>query len=467
MNILVVDDEPVALTSVRRLLKRRGMGSVDLCEDGHTAIERIRRGDYDIILLDIVMPGLGGLEVLRQAKPHAPDTEFIVVSALEDVATSVQAIHLGAYDYLIKPVDPDRLCHVIELALERKGLRAGQAGAVSGRTQQIPDAFAPLVTQNPRMIELLRYTEVMARSGMPILITGESGTGKELLARGVHRAGGNDDHRPFVAVNVTAVPEHLFESAFFGHAAGAFTGATGAHDGHFQSAHGGTLYLDEIGELPLHLQVKFLRVLEEKQITRIGESKARAVDVRIVTSTNADLAEACREGRFRMDLFYRINRGSVHLPPLRDRPGDIALLADHFLKDFAGRHKPAVTGLSSEAMDILMAAPFPGNVRELMSMMENAVLRCTGTMILPEHLTGSAAREPLFSRRLCTLKENADAQIAFVLSHIQGDVKTSARILGISVRQLQRRLATMRDNPRWAGLVPGGGSVEVPNDKSQ
>ncbi len=452
MKILAVDDETVALESIRRLLRRRGFADVETCDGGKEAIERILAEDFDVVLLDILMPEVDGLKVLERTKPYKPGTEFIVVSAVEDVPTSVRAVRLGAYDYLVKPVSPDRLQLSLQRAYERKGLRAGLAGSTAGKTRlQIPEAFSGIVTRNPRMIELIRYADTMARSGMPILITGESGTGKELFARGIHEAGRGKD-RPFVPVNVTAVPESLFESQFFGHVRGAFTDATADHVGYFLQANGGTLFMDEIGELPGRLQVKFLRVLEEESVARLGEKQASTVDVQIVSSTNADLEAACREGRFRLDLYYRLNAGTLQLPPLRERPDDIPLLAEHFLGRAARRLDKPALAFSRPAMEVLTGKSYPGNVRELIAVVNNAVLRCDSDRILPTHLGKEIEGAPSFSRRLCSLKENTEAHIAYVYTRSGGDTVKMAEILQISVRQVQRRLAEMRSDPQWATL---------------
>lgn len=315
MRILIVDDEVVALNSVRRLLKRRGFSNVEICDNGMDAISRIKNKDFDIVLLDLLMTEVDGLQVLKSTKPFKPRTEFILVTAVDDIATAVKAVRLGAHDYLVKPVDNERLVLSIERAYERIGLFAGLAGTrTKSNAVDIPEAFSDLITQCPRMAELLSYAAVMARSGNPILISGESGTGKELLAHGIHRINESPD-APFIAVNVSSIAETLFESQFFGHIKGAFTGADKDHPGFFEQADGGTLFLDEIGELSLNLQAKFLRVLEEKSVLRISETTPIPIDIRIISATNQDLDKACQEGRFRLDLLYRLRAAHIHLPP--------------------------------------------------------------------------------------------------------------------------------------------------------
>jgi len=453
MRVLVVDDEVVALNSVRRLLKRRGFSNVEICDNGMDAINKIKNKDFDVVLLDLLMPEVDGLQVLKSTKPFKPRTEFILVTAVDDVATAVKAVRLGAHDYLVKPVDNERLVLSIERAYERKGLLVGLAGArTESNAVEIPEAFCDLITQCPRMAELLSYAVVMARSGNPILISGESGTGKELLARGIHRLDPSGD-APLIAVNVSSIPETLFESQFFGYGKGAFTGADKDHPGFFEQADGGTLFLDEIGELSLNLQAKFLRVLEEKSVLRISETTPIPIDVRIISATNQDIDKACREGRFRLDLLYRLRAAHIHLPPLREREGDILLLAAYFQKKACMRHNKAVTGFSPEAMDILLRREYPGNIRELAALVENAVLLAESELILPQHLGAEHIAVPSFARTLCSLKEDSKVQLAFVLTHTKGDRKQAADILGVSVRQVQRKIALMKNNPGWKSLL--------------
>jgi len=452
MNILIVDDEQIALTSVRCLLRRRGMKKVEICDNGSEAIELIKEQDFDIVLLDLLMPEMDGLQILEATKAYKPHTEFIILTAVDDVATAVKAIRLGAYNYLVKPVDNERLLLTIHRAYERIGLVAGKTGTYSERDKKgISKAFDDIITKDPRMIEILLYAQIMARGGNPVLITGETGTGKELLARGIHDCGSFSDG-PFIPVNVPSIPESLFESHFFGHIKGAFTGAFQNHIGYFEQANNGTLFLDEIGELPLNLQVKLLRVLEEKKITRIGEIKPRYVNIQIVSASNKDLYKACQKGTFRLDFFYRLNSAHIHIPPLRERKADIPLIARFYLRKAAKQFNKNITCFSTEAMELLTHLDFPGNIRELIQLVENAVLLNETNMILPKHLginSFSLPQKPSFARRLCRLKENEETHFAYVLSYTKGDKKQAADILGISVRQVQRKVSLMRKNPRW------------------
>jgi DNA-binding NtrC family response regulator len=453
MRILVVDDEQVALTSVKRLLKRRGYKDVEICASGREAIEKIKSDDFDIVLLDLLMPGIDGLQVLESTKAFNPRSEYIILTAVDDLDIAVKAIRMGAYDYLLKPVQNNRLILTIERAFEHKGLLAGLTGVRTGMAEfEIPTAFADIITQNALMKELISYAAVMARSGNPALITGESGTGKELVARALHRAGPSPSG-PFIAVNVSSIPDTLFEREFFGHVKGAFTGADSDTPGFFEQAAGGTLFMDEIGELSPGLQAKLLRVIEDRSIIRVGENVPTPIKVRIVSATNQDLDTACREGRFRLDLLYRINSAHIHLPPLRERMDDIPLLAAHFLATSCARHQKTVQGFSPEALEVLTAREYSGNVRELAQLVENAVLLADSPVILPSHLGAEVSQAPSFARTLCSFKENHETHLAYVYLHTKGSTAQTARILDLSLRQVQRRLAELRKNPRWRSLL--------------
>jgi len=454
MKILIVDDEHIALSSLRRLLRRRGYREVDICAEGKEALEIIRNNSYDIVLLDLLMPGVDGLQVLESTRAYVPQTEFIILTAVDDIQTAVKAVRLGAFDYLVKPVDNQRLFLSIERAFERKGLRAYSGTEPKpGRGNENPPGFEEILTRDPHMRDILTYAGIIARSNNPVLITGESGTGKELLARGVHSSSGYSSG-PLITVNVSSIPESLFESQIFGHTKGSFTGASHDHPGFFEQANGGTLFLDEIGELPIHLQPKLLRVIEEQTLTRIGETAPRRVNVRIVSATNRNLDEACREKTFRLDLLYRLKSAHVHLPPLRERQKDIQLLAGHFLQKTCVGYNKNIDGFSIEALELLEQKDYPGNIRELKQLVDNAALLCHDSIVMPDHLgLSSGPPAPSMSRSLCSLKEDMQHHILFVLTKTGGDRKEAARILGISLRQIQRRIASMKNNPRWKDLM--------------
>jgi DNA-binding NtrC family response regulator len=452
MRILIVDDEEVALNSVKRLLKWRGIRNVDICNNGRDAITKIKETDFDIVLLDLLMPEVDGLQVLESARPYRPHTEFIILTAIDDIPTTVKAIRLGAYDYLVKPVDNDLLFLAIKRAYERRGLLIGLSATSGDNKNKIPNAFSDIITQCPQMCSTLSYAQVMAGGGNPIMITGESGTGKELVAKGIHQAGPMPQG-PFIAVNVSAIPASMFENQFFGHAKGAFTGAETPHRGYFEQADGGTLFLDEIGELPIDLQTKLLRVLEEKSFYPLGASKPVWVDVRVISASNSNIEKDCQEGNFRLDLLYRLKSVHIHLPPLRERAGDILLLASHFLRKACSNHNKEVLGFSPEAMDLLNGRDYPGNVRELSQIIDNAVLITDSNLILPGHLGMMSNTISFLARQLCTLKENDEAHLVYVLTNANGDRGKVAQILGITVRQLQRKIAAMKKNPQWESII--------------
>ncbi|ESP62584.1 putative sensory histidine kinase YfhA [Smithella sp. ME-1] len=453
MRILIVDDEEVALNSVKRLLKWRGIRNVDICDNGRDAITKIKETDFDIVLLDLLMPEVDGLQVLESTRPYRPLTEFIILTAIDDIPTTVKAIRLGAYDYLVKPVDNDLLFLAIKRAYEHRGLLIGLSTTAGDNKSKVPNAFSEIVTQCPQMCSILSYAKVMAGGGNPIMITGESGTGKELVAKGIHQAG-SMPHGPFIAVNVSAIPATMFESQFFGHAKGAFTGAETLHRGYFEQADGGTLFLDEISELPVGLQTKLLRVLEEKSFYPLGSSKPIWVDVRVISASNSNIEKACQEGNFRLDLLYRLKSVHIHLPPLRERSGDIPLLASHFLRKSCGNYnKKEVIGFSPEALDLLINRDYPGNVRELSQIIDNAVLLTDSNMILPFHLGMMSTNTSSSARKLCTFKENDEAHLIHVLTNTNGDRSKVAQILGITVRQLQRKIAAMKKNPQWEKIL--------------
>jgi len=316
------------------------------------------------------MPEVDGMQVLESTKPFCQQTEFIILTAVDDIPTTSRQCARAHTIIWSNPVDNELLFLSIERAYERKGLLAGLSINASCEAADVPPSFADTLTQSTQMKALISYAQVMARSGNPILITGESGTGKELMARGIHRAGPSPAG-PFVAVNVSAIPATMFESQFFGHAKGAFTGAEGSHAGFFEQADGGTLFLDEIGELPIGLQSKLLRVLEDKTFTPLGAQSPVRVDVRLVSATNTELDRACQEGKFRIDLLYRLRSAYICLPPLRERRKRYpAFGRRHFCKKPVCATKKDISGFSPEAMQLLTHKDYPGNIRELSQIVE-------------------------------------------------------------------------------------------------
>ena len=395
MRILVVDDELGLRHTLTQILAGEGY-DVAAAADGAAALEALAADERDLVLCDVRMPAMDGLAFLDRYRERGGRALVIMMSAYGDDDHAIEAIRRGAYDFISKPFRADQVQLVIRKAIEREKLRREvehlrQEVAMLRPSEEIVGRSGPLR-------DLLALARRAARHPTTVLITGESGTGKELIARLVHRESPRAE-RPFVAVNCAAIPENLLESELFGHVKGAFTGATTDRRGLFEEAHGGTIFLDEIGELPQQLQVKLLRVLQEGEIRRVGDSASQTVDVRVVAATARDLEAEVGAGKFRADLFYRINVVRLHLPPLRERREDIAELSRHFLQVHAGRLGIAVTGIAPAAMQILLAHPWPGNVRELENAIERALVLCDRTQLEPGHLP-ETVRNPGSSPRI-------------------------------------------------------------------
>jgi two-component system, NtrC family, response regulator AtoC len=425
-RILVVDDEEIVRESLAGWLEKDGY-TVGLAPDGPSAIETLAREPWAILLLDMKMPGMDGLQVLEHTRTLQPPPTVVIMTAYATVETAVRAIKIGAYDYLVKPFDPEELSLMIqkivrqdELVRENEALR---------KALKRDYRFRDLISKNAAMQTVFDLARTAARSPSTILILGESGTGKELLARAVHaespRRGG-----PFVAVSCAALTETLLESELFGHERGAFTGAAARRRGTFETAQGGTLFLDEIGDISPKLQVDLLRVLETRQFCRVGGNETITVDVRIVAATNKDLQREVAEGRFRDDLFYRLNVIPITLPPLRDRREDIPLLVEHFLERMSAELGRKVDGVSRDAMAMLMSHPFPGNVRELRNLVERATV-CASGPILQVVDFGLAPAVAAAVDAGASLEDVERRHIAAVLEQTGGNVSQSARILDI------------------------------------
>ena len=387
-RVLVVDDKENILKLLARILGETY--EVTTASDGNRAIALLAAQHFDAVVTDLRMPGADGFEVLRVAKTRSPETEVVMMTAYATVPDAVQAMKQGAFDYLAKPFDPDDAALVVARALERK--RLGESSAASARSAEPVYAFHNLVGRSPAMAEVYRLLEQAAKLDITVLLAGETGTGKELAARAVHFHGGRRERR-FVPVNCGALPAELVESELFGHARGALTGAAGAKSGLFEEAEGGTVFLDEIGELPLAVQVKLNRVLQEKEIRRVGDVKPIPVDVRVIAATHRELKAEVQAGRFREDLFYRLAVFPVRLPPLRDRREDVPVLAAHFLAKHAHALRRELTAFDPEALRALAGYAWPGNVRELENAVERAVALAEGSRVtvadLPADVTGN------------------------------------------------------------------------------
>ena len=444
-TVLVVDDDEGLLLSVKATLVSSGLPEPALLSDSRKALEMVRKHPFQLILLDLMMPHLSGLDVLKSIKNEFPDPECVIVSANDEVATAVKAMNLGASDYLVKPLDSEKLIAVVNRILEKHSLweeleRFGRNKLFSDLRH--PEAFADLVAEDEAMAIVFHQVEAVAGTDYSVVINGESGTGKEMLARVIHRLS-NRSTAPFYAVNMASFSKTLFEDEFFGHAKGAYTDAGSDRRGFFEAAHGGTLFLDEITELDPSLQAKLLRVIEERQFYRLGSTRVRDVDVRIIAATNRDINEEIIKGGFRADLFYRINMYQIRIPPLRERKDDILPLATHFLDIHAKANNKNIKGLAPDLAESLLQAPFHGNVRELENMIAAAVLLEDG-----RNLTTSSVRnlipylgpERRRNVELLSLDELEKRHIEKVLKVTGGNRPKAAKILGVNVTTVYRKI---------------------------
>ena len=372
-TLLIIDDEENMRHMLTTLLTRFGY-TVDTASDGYQALQKVSSSQYDFVLCDLKMPNMGGMEFLKNARDHLAATTVIMMSAYGTIDSAIEAMKQGAYDYISKPFKTDEVYLALKKAEERESLKRENFWLKEQiRSIQESYTFANMVGKSKPMQAVFKMSAKAAQYDTTVLILGESGTGKELIARGIHYEG-NRAQKPFIPVNCGGIPESLLESEFFGHKKGAFTGADRNKKGLFEEADGGTIFLDEIGELPLNLQVKFLRVLQESEIRPVGDSGTKTVDVRVIAATAKDLEEEAKNGAFRQDLFYRLNVFPVTLPPLRERTEDIPLLSRHFLNRYNQSIGKEIEGISSEAMSIMLRHPWPGNVRELENVIERAVI---------------------------------------------------------------------------------------------
>jgi len=383
-DILLVDDDPDLLKLISLRLSSAGY-RVRTADSGEAALAALAIARPGLVITDLKMPGIDGMQLFEAVHRQHPALPVIILTAHGTIPEAVNATQRGIFAFLTKPFDSQDLLHKVATSLKLSGNELAGSDAAAGEWRE------GIITRSPRMEDLLRQARLVAESDASVLIYGESGTGKELLARAIHRASRRAE-RPFVAVNCGAIPGDLLESELFGHARGAFTGAVAAHKGLFQAADGGTLLLDEIGDMPLPLQVKLLRVLQESEVRPVGATQAMPVDVRVISATHRDLEAQRAEGRFREDLYYRLNVVSLHLPTLSERREDIPLLAAHILRKLAERYRKPVPTLAPDAMSLLVAAPWPGNVRQLLNLLEQAVA-LTPTTVIPASLVSNALKE--------------------------------------------------------------------------
>jgi DNA-binding NtrC family response regulator len=443
--VLVVDDDEGLLLSIKATLVSAGLPEPALISDSRNVLGRVRKHPFRLILLDLMMPHLNGLEVLEKIKAEFPNTECVIVSASDEVATAVQAMTLGASDYLVKPLNSEKLVALVHRTLEKYNLQ--DELAKFGRKKVFeelrhPEAFSDLVAEDESMALVFHQVEAVAGTDYSVVINGESGTGKEMLARVIHRLS-NRSKAPFYAVNMASVSKTIFEDEFFGHAKGAYTDAASDRRGFFEAAHGGTLFLDEITELDPALQAKLLRVIEEREFYRLGSTEIRNVDVRIIAATNRDINEEILKGHFRADLFYRINMYNIRIPPLRERRADILPLAAHFLNVHSKANNKKIQGLSPELAERLLQTSFPGNVRELENMIAAAVLLEEGktlSLASARNLLPYTGPERRKNIELLTLDQLEKRHIKKVLEVTGGNRPKAAKILGVNVTTVYRKL---------------------------
>jgi two-component system response regulator PilR (NtrC family) len=454
-HILVVDDEISMREFLDLMLSKEGY-EVTCAENGRTATAKIEKNNYDLILCDIRLGDISGLDVLRKAKSVHPDTIVIMISAYATAENAVEAMNEGAYDYLPKPFDNRELKQTIAKALSLRTLTNEKKSIDSELKKNLH--FGMLVGHSPRMQHIYEVIQQIAPTKTSVLITGESGTGKELIARAIHQKSNRHD-KPFVVINCSSIPESLIESEIFGYKKGAFTGATHDKKGLFEAANSGTVFLDEIGELSQPMQVKLLRVLQERAFKPVGTSEDVSVDIRIVSATNKKLEEEVINGNFREDLFYRINVVEIKVPPLRERKSDIRALAQHFLDKFSRESGKEITKISSYAVDLLQKYNFPGNIRELENLIERSVALSSTNIILPDSLSLSIHKrrwiEGVKDRRydvddvekgvaLDTILEEIErAYIEKAMKCTNGNKNSAADLLGITLRSLRYRCSKL------------------------
>jgi DNA-binding NtrC family response regulator len=456
-RILIVDDDGAMRQMLESLFREQGFAT-EVADSVDAALERVREGEIDVVLSDIKMPGRSGIELVGELRKLRPETPLVLMTAFGSIDSAVEAMRAGAFDYITKPFEPEAVLFSIERALERRALE--EENRELRRAIERTSSLGELIGRSPAMRDIVALIRKVANSRSSVLITGESGTGKEVVARTIHFASPRAD-RPFIPINCTAIPEGLLESELFGHVRGAFTGAHATKRGLFEKANGGTLFLDEIGDMGPGLQSKLLRVLQDREIRPVGGTQSVKVDVRIVAATNKDLAQEIEAGRFREDLFYRLNVIPVHIPPLRERPEDIPALVEAFLRrhDESGRRS-----VSQTALERLMACPWRGNARELENAIERALALSDSDVVEADDLPLGAASESGdvaapdesfledAAKRHLSLRELEERYIDEVLRATGGNKVQAARILGIDRKTLYRRAERRRaEEERKAG----------------
>jgi DNA-binding NtrC family response regulator len=453
-RILIVDDEETTRELFAELLQRWGY-DVDQTADGHEALKIAAETHPDVIISDLVMPKLDGLSLVRALREEQPDTPVVIITGKGTIDAAVEAVREGVFDFVEKPLDPARLKIILQRALEKKET-LHEMQVLRRRLGQM-DSGVGLVGSSPPMRRAMELVEKVAPSKASVVITGQSGTGKEMVARAIHQLSPRRD-KPFIAINCSAIPATLIESEMFGHERGAFTGADQRRLGAWELADGGTLFLDEVGEIPIELQAKFLRVIEEERLRRLGGKSEITVDVRVISATNRELKEEIKTGRFREDLYFRLNVFHINLAPLKERRDDIPVLVQHFIDRFAREGAKKLQGVSPQAMKLLCDYAWPGNIRELRNTLERAVILCGSGTIEPEHLPGELALGGGESAYLklpygLPLREIEKEYILATLTRLQKNKARTAQALGISEKTLYNKLY------RYSGRTPHHGEI--------
>lgn len=456
--IFLVDDEEAILRSLTAILLSNGLNNMVAFSDSRQVMPALAESEASCVLLDLVMPHLSGQDLQKQILARYPDLPIVVTTALNDVDTAVECMRRGAFDYLVKPVEENRILSAIRRSIEVRDLRKENEllseSLRAGRLRN-HDVFSEIITSNEKMLAAFRYVEAIANTSQPVMIIGETGVGKEMIAATVHKASGRLGE--FVTVNVAGLEDNLFADTLFGHARGAYTGADRARPGLIERAAKGTLFLDEIGDLSPASQVKLLRLLQEREYFRLGEDKPRQTDARIIVATNRDLSVAQEKGQFRKDLYYRLRSHHVHIPPLRERLDDLPLLVDHFLDEAANELNKKKPSLPDETFDLLGVYPYPGNIRELKSLIFDAVTRHESGVLSLETFrqalrpakvpsdTPPIIRGKLrFESQLPTIKEARSLLIREAMRRANGNQSVAAQILGITRQGLNKYLKTVK-----------------------
>ncbi len=448
-TILIVDDEQPQRENLKGFFARRNF-EVITADRGSAGIQAAHEQLIDIVLTDFKMPDMTGLDLLKAVKELNPEIPVIVMTAFGSIESAVEAMKEGAFDYLQKPINLDEVEILVKRALEQRRLLSENRELRKQLQERF--SFSEIVSQSKEMEEALNIAGRVAKTDATVLLRGESGTGKELFARAIHYSSPRREN-PFLVVNCAALPETLIESELFGHEKGAFTGAERQRLGRFEEAHGGTLFVDEVGDIPLPVQVKLLRVLQSGEFQRVGGNQTIRSDVRIIAATNRILEEMMREGSFREDLFYRLNVVAIVIPPLRSRKSDIPLLADHFLRKHAQRHNQPVKELSREALDLLMKYDYPGNLRELEHLIERAIILGSDNIVTTNDLPANVRRlqsESAIEREIKTESLNEQLEsfereiILATLQKTGGNQRKAAQLLGVSERNLRYKLEKLR-----------------------